>query len=142
MISQEDRGIGVALAHRIGDDASAEQIAEAVVSTWQGIEAALSPVIGKRGVAALYERSLYLSGLSHPWLAATREGVQTTVDLPALKSALSQQSSANAAAAGGTLLQTVYELLASLIGPSLTERLLHPVWARLSSGLPAQDTTP
>ena len=142
MISQEDRGIAAALAHRIGEDASAAQIAEAIVSTWQGIEAALSPVIGKRGVAALYERSLHLSGLSHPWLAATRESVQTTMDLPALKSALSQQSSANAAAAGGALLQTVYELLASLIGPSLTERLLDPVWARLSSGLPAQDTTP
>ena len=140
--SQEDRRIGAALAHRVGDDASAAQIAEAMVSIWQGIEAALSPVIGKRGVAGLYERSLHLCGLSHPWLAAMHEGVQTTMDLPALKSALSQQSSANAAAASSTLLQTVYQLLANLIGASLTERLLHSVWDRLSSGLPSQDTTP
>ena len=43
---------------------------------------------------------------------------------------------------GGALLQTFYELLASLVGPSLTERLLRSVWAHSSSGPPAQDTSP
>ena len=52
----------------------------------------------------------------------------------------------DAAAAVNALLQAFHELLASLIGLSLTERLLRTVWAPSlalpSSGLPAQDPTP
>jgi len=142
MESQESRRIAAPLAHRVGEDADAAQIAEAVVATWQEVDAALTPIIGQRGVAALYKRSLYLTGAAQPWLAGTHKGVPTAMDLAALKSVLAQQSSANAAAGGGALLQTFYELLTSLVGPSLTERLLRPVWANSLSGRPAQDTTP
>jgi len=76
-----------------------------MVSTWQDIDAVLSPVIGQRGVAMLYKRSLYLIGPVHPWLAGMHEGVQATIDLEALKSAFAQQSSANAAAAGITVVR-------------------------------------
>lgn len=69
------------------------------------------------------------------------QGVQTTVDLAALKAILAQQDS-ETATAGGALLQTFYELLASLVGPSLTERLLRSVWENPLSGPPAQDTSP
>ncbi|RNF83338.1 hypothetical protein EER27_12665 [Lysobacter psychrotolerans] len=113
-----------------------------MVATWQEVDAVLSPVIGQRGVAMLYKRSLFLIGSAHPWLAGMHQGVQPTVDLEALKSAFAQQSSANAATAGGDFLQTFYELLTSLVGPSLTERLLRPVWAHFPSGPPAQDTSP
>lgn len=113
-----------------------------MVSTWQDIDAVLRPVIGQRGVAMLYKRSLYLISPVHPWLAGMHEGVQATVDLEELKSVFTQQSSPNAAAAGGAFLQTFYELLTSLVGPSLTERLLRPVWAHFPSGLPAQDISP
>ena len=74
-------------------------------------------------------------------MAGTHEGVQTDMDLAALKSVFRQQSSANAAGGGSALFQTFYELLASLIGPSLTERLLRSVWATSSSGPSAQDNT-
>ena len=141
MDNQESRRIAVPLAHRIGSDADAAQVADAIVATWQEIDAALTPIIGQRGVAALYRRSTYLAASAHPWLSA-RKGVQTVMDLAALKSVLARQSSADAAAGGGTLLQTFYELLATLVGPSLTERLLRSVWAPSSSGPPAQDTSP
>jgi hypothetical protein len=141
MESQESRRIAAPLAHRVAQDADAAQIAEAAVSIWQEIDAALTPIIGQRGVAALYRRSLYITGATHPWLAGTHEGVPTAMDLAALKSALAQQNSA-AAVGGGALLQTFHELLASLVGPSLTERLLRSVWANSSSGPPAQDTLP
>jgi hypothetical protein len=141
MESQESRRIAAPLAHRVAKDADAAQIAEAVVSTWQEIDAALTPIIGQRGVAALHKRSLYLTGAAHPWLAGMHEGVQSTMDLATLKSVLAQQSSADAEAGGGALLQTFHELLASLVGPSLTERLLRSVWANSLSGPPAQDTS-
>lgn len=90
----------------------------------------------------LYKRSLYLTGPAHPWLAGIHEGVQTAVDVAALKSVFAQQNSIDAAAAGGAFLQTFYDLLTSLVGPALTERLLRPVWAHFPSGPPAQDTSP
>jgi hypothetical protein len=142
MHSQESSRLAAPLAHRVGKDADAARIAEAIVSTWQEIDAALSPIIGQRGVAALYKRSLYLTGAAHPWLAATHGSVQPTMDLAALKSVFVQQTSADAAAAGNALLQKFHELLASLVGSSLTERLLRSVWANPSSGPPAQDTSP
>jgi len=45
---------------------------------------------------------------------------------------LAAQQTAAAAEAAGALLLTFAELLATLIGESLTERLLAPVWARAS----------
>ena len=64
------------------------------------------------------------------------------MDVGALTSELSQQTAAVAASAGGRLLQTFCELLISLIGLSLTDRLLRPVWATLLSGASAQESTP
>ena len=121
---------------------AAAQIADAVVATWKKIDAALSPIIGHGSVAVLYMRSLHLIDPAHPWLADMHQGVQTTVDMAALKAILAQQDSETAAAAGGALLQTFYELLASLVGPSLTERLLRSVWENPLSGPSAQDTSP
>jgi hypothetical protein len=105
------------------------------------VDEALTPIIGQRGVAALYRRSLYLSGAVHPWLSNTYEGVQPGMDLGALRSVLALQSSAAVADAGSHLLQTFYDLVATLIGPSLTARLLRSVWATSLSGPPAQDTS-
>lgn len=108
---------------------------------WQKIEAALTPIIGNGSVVVLYLRSLHLIEPAHPWLSGLQDA-QAGVDLAGLKSLLSQQDSETAAVAGGELLQTFYELLASLVGPSLTERLLHSVWEDSPSGPPAQDTSP
>ncbi|MDB5815997.1 MAG: hypothetical protein JWN23_3114 [Rhodocyclales bacterium] len=131
-----------ALAHSSGKPVAAAQIADAMVSTWLEIDAALRPIIGQGGVAALYKRSLYLSAQAHPWLGSTQEGVQAPMDLAALKVVIAEQTNANAAAGSRALLHTFNELLTSLVGPSLTERLLRSVWANSFSGSPAQDSSP
>jgi len=130
------------LAQRAENGADAAHIADAIVLIWQAIDAALHPILGQRGVASLYKRSLHLAGSVHPWLAGIQEGIPTSLDLAALKSAIEQQSSFDAAAGSGALLQTFYELLASLVGPLLTGQLLRSVWANSSSAAPAQDTLP
>jgi hypothetical protein len=130
------------LAHRVPADANAAQIAEAVVATCQEIDAALAPIIGQRGVAALYRRSLHLASALHPWLAATPEGFDAALGLGPLKTAFAQQSSADAVAASSALFRTFHELLGSLVGPSLTERLLRAVWTHPISAPPAQDMSP
>jgi len=109
---------------------------------WQQVDDALTPIIGKRGVAALYGRSLYLVAPDHPWLAGLREADPSAVDQAALRALLEQQDAATAAAGGGALLRTFHELLASLVGDSLTGRLLAAAWALPTSGPAARGTTP
>jgi len=132
----------VILAEHVSEGADAARVADHVVAVWQQVEDALTPIIGQRGVAALYKRSLHLVAPDHPWLARLKEADPPAVDAAALRSALAQQDAAAAAAGGGALLQTFQELLASLVGPSLTGRLLAAAWALPTSGLSAQDTSP
>jgi hypothetical protein len=132
------------LVSRLGaaGEAGVEQLADAVMGIWREIEQALTPVIGARGVAALFNRSLKLASLAHPWLAAARGGALDAVDAAELRAALLRQP-ANAAAAGGVaLFQSFHDLLASLIGAPLTQRLLHAVWAPSTSTPRAQDPLP
>jgi len=137
-----DGRLAAPLACRVGDNATAAQVAAAMVAIWQEIDEALAPILGQGGVAALHNRAFYATGKAHPWLAAGREDLSTGMDLVTLKSILAQQSSAAAAAAGSDFLQTFEKLLTSLIGLALTEALLRPVWVKTSSGAPAEDTSP
>lgn len=142
METRESRRIAAVLTHRVGEGADAAQVAEAIASIWQELDSALGPILGRRGVAALYKRSLYLTGQARPGLAGLHEGVLAAMDLAALKAAFARESAAGAASGGGELLQTFYGLLTSLVGPSLTERLLRSVWAPFLNGPPAQDNPP
>jgi len=142
MESRDGHGIAGPLAHRVRRDASAEQIADALVAVWQEIDAALTPIIGQLGVAALCKRSLFVTASRHAWLAGAHESVSARVDLDALKAIFVQQGSPEAAIVGAALLQTLYELLTTLVGASLTERLLRSVWTNASGAPPAQDFKP
>ena len=126
---------------RISDDANAGQIADAMVGTWKAVDVALAPILGSRGVAALYQRSIFLASGAHAWLAPLQDSVDGRIDPAALKAAFAQQTSAHARAGGDALMQTFHQLLASLVGSSLTGRLLHSVWSDPSI-LPPQDTSP
>jgi hypothetical protein len=140
--TQDSRKVATTLERLAAQGANTKRIAEAVVSTWQAIDAALAPVIGGKGVEALYGRSLYLVRERHPWLAAANEGAGSQMDLDLLGSALAQQESFTAATAAGDHLESLYELLRSLIGPSLTGQLLRSAWDNPFGGSPAQERAP
>jgi hypothetical protein len=127
------------LGHRLTAGADIGQVAETILALWQEIEQALAPIVGRRGVAALYNRSLKLTAVAHPWLASAPSGVLASMDPSALKAALLQQTAAQAAAGGSALFETFRELLASLVGAALTERLLQALWTPSSGASPAQD---
>lgn len=127
------------LASRLGADADIEQVADAIMAIWRESEIALSPIIGQRGVAALFRRSLNLVSAVHPWLAASHGGALDAVDPSTLKATLLLQPAAAAAAGGAALFQSFHDLLASLVGAPLTNRLLHSVWAPSRGDAPAQD---
>jgi len=141
-MDSEARRIPSALTPLVTAGADAARIADTAVAIWRDIDAALAPIIGQRGVAALIKRSLYLTHAEHPWLSTVYEGALPPGEYGPLHAALSKQTGAQAAAAQGALLQTFHDLLGNLIGASLTERLLRAVWDRLSSGDAVQGTSP
>ncbi|MBK5549075.1 hypothetical protein JFU49_02065 [Pseudomonas sp. TH03] len=104
--------------------------------------AALTPIIGQQGVVALYRRSLHICVSTHPRLAGTYDSVQASLDLIALKFILVEQNETDALFFGDVLLTTFYELLTTLIGPSLTARLLRGVWEPSLSDTLSQETSP
>lgn len=140
--SEESRQIVASLAHRVGPNADIARIAQALVTTLQDMGAALTPIIGQQGVVALYRRSIHLCASNHPRLAGTYDSVQSTLDLIALKSVLVEQSETDGLFFGEVLLTTFYELLTTLIGPSLTARLLRDVWGPSLSDTPSQEISP
>ncbi len=140
MQSQERDRIAAFLEGAVAAGASPEEVAALVATTLRGIDQALAPIVGQRGMAALYKRSLHLSRPMHAWLPVAAEGADAGADLAALAAALATRTSADAAAASTELLASFRALLTTLIGESLTERLLRPVWATLLSGPSARDT--
>ena len=121
--------------------ANASRIAEMAVSIWNDACTALSPIIGQTGVAALFKRSIHLTRSAHPCVAIVLEDKAQPDALVALQAVLAQQTGPIAVAANMALLQNFQDLLTSLIGLSLTERLLRPVWDKASSSQADQDIT-
>lgn len=122
--------------------AEASTVASTVVAMWQQIEKVLTPILGPRGVAALFKRALFLTKDEFPWLDEAFVAVEASNDRNAVETVsivLSRQTTKMAAAGGAAFLNTFHSVLVSMIGPTLTERLLRSVWVTFSSGLPAQD---
>lgn len=116
------------LAHRAGEVAQAGLIAKAAISTWHDVSLRLAPVIGGQGVYVLFRHAVYVTGKTFPWLAmATNEGSNTEL-LAVLQARLAGSDADLAVEASNALLINFAELLAGLIGESLSERLLAPIW--------------
>lgn len=118
--------IRTTLANRAGSAADASAVAAATLSTWHEMAAKLEPVIGARGVEVLFIRALHLTRAAFPWLAIAE--TQTESAALQVKTQLAEQKIHAATEAAYTLLVTFTELLSTLIGESLTEQLLSPVW--------------
>lgn len=139
MQSPESRRIAAALASRLGQSTDPTFVAASVVSLWRDMERVLSPIIGVRGVAALYGRTIFVTSRMHSWLGNAPEGVQSSMDLDSLHTAISAQPRAVGIEGGSALFSTFRELLVSMVGAVLTEQLLRDVLTSSSSGHAAQD---
>jgi hypothetical protein len=139
MLSQERDRIAAFLEGAVTAGASSQDVSLLVATAVRGIDQALTPIIGQRGMAALYKRSVHLCRPKHPWLPVAADVAESAADLTPLTHALAMASSADAASAGTALLESFRDLLTTLIGELLTERLLRPVWVTFLSGPPALD---
>jgi hypothetical protein len=124
--------IRATLERHAGSLSGTNATSHATAATWRLIETQLVPVIGARGLDVLFRRALHQTITAFPWLAASVDRGGSAGPLPSLMACLATQHTATAAEAVSALLLTFAELLATLIGDSLTERLLAPVWARPS----------
>jgi hypothetical protein len=111
------------------NDADTSQVADAVVALWLHTDKALRPILGHRGVAALFNRSVKHTAARFPWLGQDPQDALAAVDPSVLKAALLLQTADEATAGVDSLFQALHDLLTSLIGSSLTDQLLRSVWA-------------
>lgn len=119
-----------------GNSMDAKAQAASVAETWRRMAASLAPIIGVKGVHALYMRSLYLSGAVYPCLAQ----VEPVADAPfaELELQLAACDLDVAIAAANTLFVNFIELLAASIGESLTEQLLRTACQNVAASAQAR----
>ncbi len=115
---------------------AANAAAARALQQWRAVDASLAPIIGRIGVRVLYRRCLVAAAVRHPWLPATTLDEATADDWAMLHATMSLQSPVEAARACAELFTSFRDLLGSLIGPSLTDRLLRPA-TTLEPGGPA-----
>ena len=139
MERQASRAALASLQNRVSDGADVAQVADMVVTAWQRTAFILKPIIGERGMSALYQRSLYVSGREYEWLRPCYQGIQGAMDLTSLKAALALQQCDVAVQGGAALFTAFYDLLASLVGEALTTRLLYALWENSYGAPTAQD---
>ena len=120
------------LSTRAGEGCDAPAMAEVTVNVCRDIAVRLAVVLGARGVDMLFRRSVHLATAQFPWLAMRGEDGASDVVFARLREVLARQERTVAAEASYTLLVTFTELLATLIGESLTETLLSSVWVPAS----------
>ncbi len=108
-----------------GADSSA--VANATVGALSLLFAELKPLIGMLALRALYLRSLHLAQSSFERPGFEMESAEL---LAHLHRDLVSRNPAQARAAAQALLMALANLLVTLIGEPLTDRLLHKAWAR------------
>jgi hypothetical protein len=121
--------IEATLARHAGEAPDAIAVADALAATWHQVVVLLEPVIGVRGIDAIFRRSLFLTSITCTWLVFDEESGDNVALFAGFKACLVARNADDASEAARALLVNFTELLATLIGPSLTERLLVPVWA-------------
>ncbi len=132
--------IRIMLMQRAGSASDTNAIAQATVDIGHQMATRLAPVIGARGVDVIFSRALHQTSSAFPWLAIAEDHGDIALRLASLKAHFAGQETATAAQGSSALLSTVTELLASLIGEPLTERLLDSVWPPPASPASEQDT--
>ena len=105
-----------------------EHLLEDAQQLWQHLCQELVPIIGSGGFSALYQRSLALAGQEFPWIVATNQNVNVQGSFHELNVHLSQRSPGEATEALVTVMTIFVDVLAKLIGSSLTTRILSSAW--------------
>jgi hypothetical protein len=130
-----ERALGIGAAQGVEPAVVATATARAVGL----LLAEVQPLVGELAARALYARSLHLARSSlqraAPGQLDTREQL-----LVLLHNDLAARPAVDAERAGRALLRSFADLLASLIGQGLTQRLLRTAWGIYPTELPSEES--
>lgn len=101
---------------------------DALIALWDLVAVQIILIVGEAGFDSLYARSMSLSQLTFPWLPADMSTAQVGYRFANLRASFKAQPMALAQEANSLLLVTLTDILASLIGESLTVNMLHSAW--------------
>lgn len=107
-------------------------VADVSVGLWLRLAAGLVLLISDGGFLPLYRRSVQLSAASFPWLQpVSGEALLASDDtrFAGLKRSFDAQDADQASQASAFLLNTFIDMLARLIGETLTIGILRSAWA-------------
>ncbi len=127
--AQRQRLIQLSMANRTGE------VNDIVIQLLQPLSSQLISIIGAGGFNAIYNRSIFLTRATFPWLTAGEPLSPVDYQFPDLKASLAGPSATEASKASYMLLLTFTNILASLIGEALTIDILGSAWG--SQGLEA-----
>jgi hypothetical protein len=133
--------VGMLVRETGTDRADASAVAAAARALCEQLARTLAPLIGDAGVAAICARALYLVKRQFPGLAPARAANQGEGPFAHLQTFLEHQEPAVAMEAAVAVLTTVFGLLASFVGESLTARLLRDAWPDDFAGETTEETT-
>jgi hypothetical protein len=125
----------------MADGSTAVDVAAALVSLWREIDAVMRPIIGQRGLVALFMRSTQLTAAVHPWWLSVHQDPGAELQYSDIADIVARQEASAAISGGDALLLAFHQLLGSLIGASLTERLLRPAFSPAKGSSPMQDAS-
>ena len=123
-----------ALGEGAAETADAATVARATSHAVGQLLAELQPLVGALAAQALYARSIHLARSSFQRSEPGESDVQSL--LAPLRENLAARSPAEAGRAGRALLLAFIDLLASLIGTTLTLRILNTAWGMQPAPLP------
>lgn len=125
---------------RLGTEgAGAARIASVAAEKMHAIHLALAPVIGDKGVLALYRRSLFLISRDVPCAASFYREAHESNHYATLQATIAEKSASDALCIAEALFENIHAVLVSLIGAALTERLLHPMFDTSPNGNAVQE---
>lgn len=94
---------------------------------WDSLAAALGVLIGERGFASLYIRSLYSASAAFPWMVHPLKSVSGDT-FKLVKFSLDTSDEAETHSANAALLNIFTDTLILLIGETLTNNILRDAW--------------
>jgi hypothetical protein len=106
-----------------------EDAADRSIHLWELLAARLTSLIGDIGFNSLFTRSLDLTGIQFPWLIVNHSLQTTESRFADLKVNFGNHSAAEASEASQMLLIIFTDILAALIGESLTIQILNSAWS-------------
>ncbi|SHL61138.1 hypothetical protein SAMN05216428_10468 [Nitrosospira sp. Nsp11] len=105
-----------------------EKVADAAIVLWAQLATQIISIVGEDGFNALYVRSVFLSRSTFPGLPTIPLPPQAEHRFAELKRSFEGQSPLQVREANSLLLITLTDILASLIGEQLINRILSLAW--------------